>query len=90
VGGGARRSPVAGRRYVVDFLWPQLQAILEVDSVEHHFRKADWQRTLARHFELEAGGYSVTHVPPSALDDGPGFVRLVRTWLTTRRSSLAP
>jgi very-short-patch-repair endonuclease len=79
---------VRGRRYVADFLWPDLAAILEIDSVEHHFQRLDWQRTLARHFELEAGGYSVTHLPPSALRDGAAFIRLVQDWLKARRASL--
>jgi hypothetical protein len=43
---------------------------------------------LARHFELEAGGYSVTHLPPSALRDGAAFIRLVQDWLKARRASL--
>lgn len=68
------RLLVGRRTYYADFLWPALAAILEIDSVEHHFRKTDWQRTLARHFALEAAGYSVTHVPPSALDDATGFI----------------
>lgn len=74
----------AGRKYYPDFLWRALRAILEIDSFEHHFKRADWQATLERHFALEAAGYSVIHVPPSALADGAAFVSKVRVWLSTR------
>ncbi len=50
------------------------RAIVEIDSVEYHFRRADWQATLARHAALETEGYSVIHVPPS----GPGRCAGVR------------
>ncbi len=75
---------LAGRRYCPDFLWRRLRAILEIDSFEHHFQRADWQRTLDRHFALETAGYTVIHVPPSALDDGARFVDRVRVWLQAR------
>lgn len=75
---------IAGRTYRPDFLWRALRAILEIDSFEHHFLRRDWQRTLDRHFVLEAAGYSVIHVPPSALEDRAAFVARVRVWLTSR------
>lgn len=74
-----------GRNFYPDFLWRSIRAVLEIDSVEHHFRRADWQSTLDRHFRLEAAGYSVIHVPPSALNDGAEFVGRVRGWLAQRR-----
>jgi very-short-patch-repair endonuclease len=79
---------VAGRAWRPDFLWRALLAILEIDSYEHHFRRADWQATLRRHLILESAGYSVVHVPPSALHDGPAFVGHVREWLAARRRQL--
>lgn len=87
-----QNAPVvaADRTYYADFLWRALRAILEIDSFEHHFRRADWQRTLDRHFALEAAGFTVTHVPPSALADGADFVARVRLWLQNRgRDQLA-
>jgi very-short-patch-repair endonuclease len=75
---------VGGRNYYPDFLWRAARAILEVDSFEHHFRRDDWQRTLDRHFVLEAAGYSVIHVPPSTLDHGAQFVARIRIWLQGR------
>ncbi|MDT4958021.1 MAG: hypothetical protein QOD31_1820 [Pseudonocardiales bacterium] len=76
---------IAGQDYFPDFLWRSLRAILEVDSFEHHYKPQDWRGTLKRHFALEAVGYSVVHVPPSALADGAAFVSQVRVWLSARR-----
>ncbi len=76
---------IASRDYYPDFFWRSLRAILEIDSFEHHFNRQDWQGTLERHFALEAAGFSVIHVPPSALADGATFVSQVRVWLAARR-----
>ena len=70
-----------GRSYVADFLWRDLRAILEIDSVEYNFDPADWRRTLDRHMELTTLGFSVVHRPPSALRDRRRFATDVRTWL---------
>jgi len=79
------RLPV-GRIVRADFLWPELRAVLEIDSAEFHLDPADWRRTMARHRALEAAGYSVVHVPPSLVRDEPErFTGEIRTWLTTRR-----
>jgi len=77
------------RRYVADFLWRELQAILEIDSRDYHFSPRDWQATLRRHAELETGGYSVIHIVPSELRDADDFIRRVRRWLTATHSGSA-
>jgi very-short-patch-repair endonuclease len=79
---------VEGRRFVADFLWEDLMAILEIDSEEFHFRREDWLATMRRHATLEAAGYSVIHIPPSALRDRAGFLDTVAKWLAGRRRSL--
>lgn len=76
---------VGARRYVADFLWRELWAILEIDSRDYHFAPRDWQATLRRHAELETAGYSVIHVPPAELRDGDEFVQRVKQWLAGRR-----
>ena len=38
--------------WVVDILWRELRAALEIDSREFHFCEADWQATLRRHNAL--------------------------------------
>jgi very-short-patch-repair endonuclease len=74
-----------GGYYVADFLWRELRAILEIDSVEHHFDLADWEATMDRHLVLETLGFSVTHRPPTAIRDRPRrFVRDISAWLTAR------
>ena len=73
-----------GNHYVVDFLWPSLRAILEIDSVEHHFKPADWRSTMDRHLALSSLGYSVVHRPPSALRDERRFLREIGAWLAGR------
>ena len=69
---------VGARRYVADFLWRELWAILEIDSRDYHFAPREWQATLRRHAELETGGYSVIHVTPADLGDGDEFARRVK------------
>jgi very-short-patch-repair endonuclease len=76
---------VGARRYVADFLWRGLWAILEIDSRDYHFSPRDWQATRRRHAELETAGYSVIHVDPSELRDADDFLRRVRRWLTACR-----
>jgi very-short-patch-repair endonuclease len=76
-----------GKTYVVDFLWRELRAILEVDSREHHFDEAEWKATQMRHRELETFGYSVIHMPPSEVLDEPRFIADVKSWLAGRADS---
>ena len=74
-----------GRRFYADFLWRDRLAILEIDSIEHHFAPADLDATMARHMTLETLGYSVIHRSPLSIMRNPqGFVRGVRDWLDSR------
>jgi very-short-patch-repair endonuclease len=72
-------------RYIVDFLWRELRAVLEIDSVEYHFDAHNWAATLSRHRELESLGYSVIHIRPAELTDEVAFVDSIRRWLAARR-----
>ncbi len=72
---------VAGRRFVADFLWRHLAAILEIDSTEYHLTLGDHAATLSRDQALQSAGYAVLHVKPSQLRDGTAFVTLIRAWL---------
>ena len=80
---------VGARRLIVDFLWRNLRAVLEIDSTEYHLTPHDHDRTLARDQVLQAAGYVVLHIKPSQLRDAAGFVQLVRDWLAapSRRSA---
>lgn len=85
----ARIDLPGGSYRIVDFLWRDLRAVLEIDSAEHHLDPADWRSTMDRHLTLETLGYSVIHRPPAAVYTAPGrFVRDVDAWLTARRSAL--
>jgi very-short-patch-repair endonuclease len=77
-----------GGYYKADFLWEELRAILEVDSVEYHFDVADWESTMDRHLELATLGYSVVHRAPSALKNKAKFIAGIRAWLVSRRAEL--
>ena len=77
----ARIDLPGGGYYIADFLWRDLRAILEIDSVEYHLGPADWRRTMDRHLVLSGLGYSVVHRPPSALADPATFVHAIGTWL---------
>lgn len=73
--------------YVVDLLWRELRAALEIDSREFHFSEADWRAALARHNELTRFGLSVTHYPPSATR-APRWDAEVAYWLRRRAAEL--
>lgn len=80
-----------GRFLIADFLWRDLKAILEIDSVEHHFDPADWRATMDRHLLLETLGYAVVHRTPAAVFSAPDrFVRDIGTWLAARRATWRP
>lgn len=76
---------VRGRRVVVDVLFEDVSAVLEIDSREFHFSEHDWQRTLQRDQLLQSAGYAVLHVTPKQLLDERSFVALVRNWLESLR-----
>jgi very-short-patch-repair endonuclease len=80
---------VRGRRFVADFLWRDLRAVLEIDSTEYHLSPRDHEATLERDQLMQAGGYAVLHVKPSQLRDPVTFVGIVRDWLASlsRRAS---
>jgi hypothetical protein len=81
----ARIELPGGGYYLADFLWRDLWAILEIDSVENHFDPADWSATMDRHLVLETAGFSVAHRPPSAVNTYPvRFVRDITAWLANR------
>jgi very-short-patch-repair endonuclease len=70
------------RRFIADFLWRKLRAVLEIDSTEYHFRARDYTATMRRDLALHAAGYSVIHVPPSLITSRPEqFVEQTRRWL---------
>jgi hypothetical protein len=73
--------------YVVDLLWRELRAALEIDSREFHFSEAGWHDTLTRHNELTRCGLSVVHYPPSATR-AQRWVDDVATWLRRRAGEL--
>jgi very-short-patch-repair endonuclease len=72
---------VGDQRFVADFLWLELRAVLEIDSTEFHLTPEDHAATLARDHVLQAAGYIVLHVKPSQLRDADSFVTLIRAWL---------
>ena len=75
--------------YVVDVLWRELRAGLEVDSRECHFSDADWQRTLDRHNQLTRLGLSMTHYAPSRIvRRGDQWLVEVADWLTRRAAEV--
>lgn len=73
----------SGRRYVADFLWAQLRAVLEIDSREFHLSELEWKATMVPHNALVAMGYAVVHYPPSAVQ-ARGWAPGVRRWLAIR------
>lgn len=75
---------------IVDFLWRELRAVLEIDSAEHHLDPVQWRATMDRHLALETAGFAVVHRAPSAVFTAPHrFVRDVEAFLAGRRTALA-
>jgi hypothetical protein len=68
---------------VPDAYWQREGVMLEVDSKEHHWAVAAWERTMARHNRLTAWGFQVLHVSPRQLRERPGDV------VTALRAALA-
>jgi very-short-patch-repair endonuclease len=77
-----------GRLYYVDFLWRELGAILELDSLDHHYERPEWEGTLDRDLELESLGYSVVHQPSPTRRTEREFIYKVRTWLVGHAATL--
>jgi hypothetical protein len=76
--------------YRVDFLWPALKAIVEVDSREFHFGEDEWKSTMQRHNVLTAMGYAVTHYAPSVIRARKrAWAMDVASWLATRSREIA-
>jgi len=75
--------------FVVDVLWRELRAALEIDSREYHFSETDWLATLDRHNELTRYGLAVSHYAPSIVTKrGAGWVAEVDDWLHRRAAEL--
>jgi very-short-patch-repair endonuclease len=78
-----------GHEFVVDFLWRALRAVLEIDSVEHHFSPPDRDATMRRHLVLETLGFSVVHRSPAVVWREPArFAREIATWLAARAAAV--
>lgn len=76
--------------YRVDFLWPALKAIVEIDSREFHFGEAQWKATMHRHNVLTAMGYAVTHYAPSVIRSRKrARAGDVAAWLADRAREIA-
>ncbi len=75
--------------YVVDELWRELRAAVEIDSREYHADPNDWEHMLARHNDLTRWGLAVLHYPPKLVTaPGSRFVRDVGDWLHRRSDDL--
>lgn len=74
---------------VVDALWRDLRAALEVDSQAHHFLQPQWAATMTRHNRLTIAGLAVTHYPPKRLRQQPRIVvGEIDQWLRRRAREL--
>jgi hypothetical protein len=75
--------------YVIDELWRELRAGVEIDSREHHFDEADWERTMVRHNFLTRCGLALMHYAPGLVTRRDStFVSDVGLWLRERAAEL--
>jgi very-short-patch-repair endonuclease len=72
--------------FVVDFAWPDLGVIVELDGYEAHRGRGAFEADRARDVELKLLGYEVIRFTWRQLIGEPGQVTAsVRTLLSTRR-----
>jgi very-short-patch-repair endonuclease len=73
---------------IVDFLWRDLRAVLEIDSDAHHALAGDADRTSDRHLLLSTDDYSVVHRTPRTVYLQPDeFVSGIGRWLAARAAT---
>jgi very-short-patch-repair endonuclease len=85
----ARIDLPGGGHIVVDFLWRDLRAVLEIDSIRHHSDAPDRDATDDRHAVLETLGYSVIHRSPHMVTNRPAeFAQSTAAWLNARAADL--
>ena len=74
--------------YEVDFCWPELKVIVEVDSYQYHLGKASFDRDRAKDAALEARGYTVLRFTAKQIEDEPlaviARIAAVLTWAAAR------
>ncbi len=74
--------------YEVDFVWPELRVIIEVDSYRYHLRKASFDSDRAKDAALEARGYTVLRFTAKQIAEEPfaviARIAAVLTWASTR------
>jgi very-short-patch-repair endonuclease len=86
----ARIDVPGGRHFIVDFLWRELRAVLEIDSDAHHALAGHADRTSDRHLVLETMGFSVIHRTPAFIVRHPSeFVAGIAAWLAARTTEFA-
>jgi hypothetical protein len=97
-----RRSPVprfdanvtivtaSGRRVaIVDVLFRELRAVIEIDSRQFHFSATDWDNTRDRHNRLTPYGLALQHYSPAEIRrDAAGWATKVERWLRARAVEL--
>jgi very-short-patch-repair endonuclease len=58
----------------VDFIYPEANLVIEVDSRRHHLSPQDWERDLQRRNRLTAAGKRVLHVTYARMKNDPGGI----------------
>jgi very-short-patch-repair endonuclease len=72
-------------RYEVDFLWPNVQLIVEVDGWESHRTRSAFEEDRARDARLAVLGYEVMRFTWRQIrDDRAGVARMIRSLLRAR------
>lgn len=83
-------APDGTRLPTPDAWLPEAAVAVEVDSREHHFSPADWQRTLDRHNLLSQYGALVLHFTPREIRrDGDRVLRIVEETTLARQAAAA-
>ncbi|MBO0883725.1 MAG: DUF559 domain-containing protein [Mycobacterium sp.] len=79
---------VAGRRFVVDALWPDHWLIVEIDGLTWHLDSARWELDLRRQNLLHSAGYLVLRFSVRRVREDPdGLISELTTVLDLRSAS---
>ena len=73
--------------FVVDVLWRELRAVLEIDSREYHLGERARLKTMDKHNALTGHNFAVIHHAPSVVRQ-PGWAKDIGAWVRARSLQL--
>ena len=80
-----QHSPVADRKWTVDFSWPELMLSVEIEGVGHRLSPR-YETDIEKYNELAAGGWTLLRITDKLLTADPNsFIGLIATIVKHRQ-----